>query len=218
MTPKESAALKDYIDIDTELAAGNIQPSTSPGGAPVMFVHKGPKSKSSDDPEEEEDEEEQRNRLRLVVDYRRLNNNTIKDRYALPRQEDLVEKLKHAKIFTKLDLHSGYNNVRIKKGDELKTAFRTKYGHFEYTVMPFGLTNAPVVCQRFMNNIFCDLLDICVVVYLDNILIFSHSASEHEEHVKEVLKRLRDNNLFCNRITSYNVCYTKLLRLGSNPL
>ncbi|KAB5587857.1 Retrotransposable element Tf2 [Ceratobasidium theobromae] len=156
------------------------EPSTSPAGAPVMFV------KRAD------------GRLRLVVDYRRLNNITIKNRYALPRQDELIEKLKHAKIFTKLDLRNGFNNVCIKEGDEWKTAFRTKYVHFEYTVMPFGLTNAPAVFQRLMNNIFRDLLDIYVIVYLVDILIFSNSKEEHLLHIKEVLCCLDANQLFCN--------------------
>ncbi|KAB5587616.1 Retrotransposable element Tf2 [Ceratobasidium theobromae] len=178
MTPAESLALKEQLD--SELAAGKIRPSTSPAGAPVMFV------KRAD------------GRLRLVVDYRWLNNITIKNCYALPRQDELIEKLKHAKIFTKLDLCNGFNNVCIKEGDEWKTAFRTKYSHFEYTVMPFGLTNAPAVFQRLMNDIFRDLLDIYVIVYLDDILIFSNSKEEHLLHVKEVLHRLEANQLFCN--------------------
>ncbi|QRV99683.1 Retrotransposable element Tf2 protein [Ceratobasidium sp. AG-Ba] len=147
MTPAETAALKEHID--AELASGKIRPSTSPAGAPVMFV------KKSD------------GRLRLL-------------------------------IFTKLDLHSGYNNVRIKEGDEWKTAFRTKYGLFESLVMPFGLTNAPAVFQRFMNDIFRDILDIYVIVYLDDILIFSNNREEHVQHVREVLTRLQKHNLFCN--------------------
>ncbi|CCO34987.1 Retrotransposable element Tf2 155 kDa protein type 3 [Rhizoctonia solani AG-1 IB] len=103
-----------------------------------------------------------------------------------------------APIFTKLDLHNGYNNIRIKEGDEWKAAFRTKYGHFEPTVMQFGLSNAPAVFQRFMNNIFRDLLDITVIVYLDNMLIFSNSREEHVQHVTEVLSCLQKHNLFCN--------------------
>ncbi|CCO32589.1 Retrotransposable element Tf2 155 kDa protein type 1 [Rhizoctonia solani AG-1 IB] len=178
MTPSETAALKEHID--SELAAGKIRPSTSPAGAPVMFV------KRAD------------GRICLVVDYCRLNAITIKDRYALPRQDELIEKLRHAKIFTKLDLRNGYNNICIKEGDEWKAAFRTKYSHFEPTVMQFGLSNAPAVFQRFMNDIFRDLLDITVIVYLDDILIFSNSREEHVQHVTEVLSRLQKHNLFCN--------------------
>jgi hypothetical protein len=107
----------------------------------------------------------------------------------------LVDRLSQAKIFTKLDLRVGYNNVRIAEGHEWKTAFRTRYGAFEYLVMPFGLTNAPAAFQFFMNDIFHDLVDVCVVVYLDDILIFSDDESKHEEHVKTVLQRLRDSHL-----------------------
>ncbi|KAF8761975.1 hypothetical protein RHS01_00171 [Rhizoctonia solani] len=153
MTDAESKALKQHID--EELATGKIRPSTSSAGAPVMFVKKADGS------------------LRLVVDYRKLNDVTHKNVYPLPRQDDLMAKLRHAKIFTKLDLRWGYNNVWIKEGDKWKTAFRTKYGLFEYLVMPFGLTNAPAAFQHFMNNLFRDLIDVTVVIYLDDILIFS---------------------------------------------
>ncbi|KAF8759682.1 K02A2.6-like [Rhizoctonia solani] len=110
-----------------------------------------------------------------------------KNVYPLPRQDDLMAKLRHAKIFTKLDLRWGYNNVRIKEGDEWKTAFRTKYGLFEYLVMPFGLTNAPAAFQHFMNDLFRDLIDVTVVIYLDDILIFSENPEDHPTHVREVL-------------------------------
>ncbi|KAF8749409.1 hypothetical protein RHS01_10067 [Rhizoctonia solani] len=133
--------------------------------------------------------------LRLVVDYRKLND-VHKNVYPLPRQDNLMAKLRHAKIFTKLDLRWGYNNVRIKEGDEWKTAFRTKYGLFEYLVMPFGLTNAPAAFQHFMNNLFRDLIDVTVVIYLDNILIFSEDPKDHPTHVREVLSRLMKNQLF----------------------
>ncbi|CCO34658.1 hypothetical protein RSOLAG1IB_09781 [Rhizoctonia solani AG-1 IB] len=177
MTDAESRALKEHLD--TEVATGKIRPSKSPAGAPVMFVKKADGS------------------LRLVVDYQKLNEVTIKDVYPLPRQDDLMAKLQDAKIFTKLDLRWGYNNVRIKEGDKWKTAFKTKYGSFEYLVMPFGLTNAPAAFQRFMNDLFRDLLDITVVVYLDDILIFSKDPTEHSNHVREVLQRLARNQLFC---------------------
>ncbi|QRW22888.1 Retrotransposable element Tf2 protein [Rhizoctonia solani] len=177
MTDAESKALKQHID--KELATGKIRPSTSSAGAPVMFVKKADGS------------------LRLVVDYRKLNDVTHKNVYPLPRQDDLMAKLQNAKLFTKLDLCWGYNNVRIKEGDEWKTAFRTKYGLFEYLVMPFGLTNAPAAFQHFMNNLFRDLIDVTVVIYLDNILIFSENPEEHPSHVREVLSRLMKNQLFC---------------------
>ncbi|KAF8747996.1 hypothetical protein RHS01_11133 [Rhizoctonia solani] len=183
MSPAESEALKEHMD--SELAAGMIVPTTSPAGDPVMFV------KRAD------------GRLCLVQDYCWLNAITIKDRYALPRQDKLIKKLCHARIFTKLDLRNGYHNIRIKEGDEWKAAFCTALGHFAPTVMQFGLSNAPAVFMRFMNNIFHDLLDISVVVYLDDILIFSNSREEHVEHVKEVLSCLLKHNLFCNPAKCY---------------
>ncbi|KAF8753261.1 hypothetical protein RHS01_06869 [Rhizoctonia solani] len=115
----------------------------------------------------------------------KLNDVTHKNVYPLPRQDDLMAKLRHAKMFTKLDLRWGYNNVRIKEGDEWKTAFRTKYGLFEYLVMPFGLTNAPAAFQHFMNNLFRDLIDVTVVIYLDDILIFSEDPKDHPTHVRK---------------------------------
>jgi hypothetical protein len=134
MTELESQTLKKWID--DELATGKIRRSESEAGAPVMFVKKTDGS------------------LRLVVDYRQLNDVTKKNVYPLPRQDNLMAQLQGAKIFTKLDLCWGYNNVQIKEGDEYKTAFRTKYGLFETLVMPFGLTNAPAAFQHFMNDIF----------------------------------------------------------------
>ncbi|KAF8747087.1 hypothetical protein RHS02_00394, partial [Rhizoctonia solani] len=127
----------------------------------------------------------------------KLNDVTHKNVYPLPRQDDLMAKLRHAKIFTKLDLRWGYNNVWIKEGDKWKTAFRTKYGLFEYLVMPFGLTNAPAAFQHFMNDLFRDLIDVTVVIYLDDILIFSEKPEDHPTHVREVLSQLMKNQLFC---------------------
>jgi hypothetical protein len=170
MTLSETAVLKEHID--SELAAGKICPRSSPAGTPAMFVKR-------DD-----------GRLCLVVDYLHLNAITIKDCYALPRQDEVIEKLSHAKIFTKLDLRNGYNNIHIKKSNKSKTSFRTKYGHYELTVMQFGLPNAPAAFQYVMNNIFHDLLDITVIVYLDDILILSNSRKKHVQHVTEVLSCL----------------------------
>ncbi|KAF8752836.1 hypothetical protein RHS01_07456 [Rhizoctonia solani] len=135
--------------------------------------------------------------LRLVVDYWKLNEVTYKNVYPLPRQDDLMAKLRNARIFTKLDLRWGYNNIRIKEGNKWKTAFRTKYGLFEYLVMPFGLTNAPAAFQHFMNNLFRDLIDVTVVIYLDNVLIFLENPKDHPTHVREVLSQLMKNQLFC---------------------
>ncbi|KAB5587910.1 Retrotransposable element Tf2 [Ceratobasidium theobromae] len=120
------------------------------------------------------------------------------DHYPLPLPDELIEWLRGAKIFSKLDLKWGYNLVRIREGDEWKTSFKCKFGQFKYLIMPFGLTNAPAAFQCFMNEILQDLLGICVVVYLDDILIFSKTQEEHEEQVREVLRRHIKNNLYCN--------------------
>ncbi|QRW15820.1 Retrotransposable element Tf2 protein [Rhizoctonia solani] len=193
MTDAESKVLKQHID--KELATGKIRPSTSSTGTPVMFVKKADGS------------------LRLVVDYQKLNDVTHKNVYPLPRQDNLMAKLRHAKIFTKLDLRWGYNNIRIKEGDEWKTAFRTKYGLFEYLVMPFGLTNAPAAFQHFMNDLFRDLIDVTVVIYLDNILIFSEDPKDHPTHVREVLSWLLRNQLFC-KLSKCNFHVTTVDYLG----
>ncbi|CCO37539.1 Retrotransposable element Tf2 155 kDa protein type 2 [Rhizoctonia solani AG-1 IB] len=177
MTDAESVTLKQWLE--DKLKAGKIHPSKSPISSPVMFV---PKKDGS---------------RRLVVDYRKLNSRSKKNVYPLPRPDDLMSKLRGAKIFTKLDLRWGYNNVRVKEGDEWKTAFRTKYGLFETLVMPFGLSGAPGAFQAMMNEVFQDLLDVTVIIYLDNILIFSQNPAEHENHVKEVLRRLQEMQLFC---------------------
>ena len=121
---------------------------------------------------------------------------TKKNRYPLPLISGLLEQLGRARIFTKIDLRGAYNLVRIKEGDEWKTAFRTRYGHFEYNVMPFGLTNAPAVFQHMMNDIFREHLDDFVVIYLDDILIFSKNEEEHEKHVRLVLEKLRKRGLY----------------------
>ncbi|KAF8748451.1 hypothetical protein RHS01_10832 [Rhizoctonia solani] len=133
----------------------------------------------------------------LVVDYRRLNNRTKKNVYPLPRPNNLMAQLRGAKVFTKLDLQWGYNNVRVKEGDEWKTAFCTKYGLYKSLVMTFGLTNAPAAFQHFMNELFKDLLDVCIIIYLDDILIYSKDDATHTQHVHEVLRRLMENQLFC---------------------
>lgn len=113
----------------------------------------------------------------------------------LPLQSNLIKKVKDTKIFTKLNLRWGYNNIQMKVGDKWKTTFRTKNGLYEYTVMPFGLKNTPAVFQRFMNDLFSDLIDIYVVVYLDDILIYSKNEEQHMKHVHEVLQPLQDKNL-----------------------
>ena len=136
--------------------------------------------------------------LRLCVDYRALNKLTIKNKQPLPLIDGQLDQLSDAKYFTKLDLRSGYHQVRIAKGDEHKTAFNTKYGHFQFKVMPFGLTNAPGTFQYLMENIFHEYLDDFVTVYLDDILIYSKSYEEHLRHLKIVLEALKNNNLYAN--------------------
>ncbi|KAF6527467.1 hypothetical protein HZS61_010511 [Fusarium oxysporum f. sp. conglutinans] len=175
LNEKELTTLKEYLE--TELAKGNIRISTSSAGFPVMFVPK------------------KNGKLRLVVDYRKLNALTIKDRTPLPLITELKDRLQGKQIFTALDLKGAYNLIRIKEGDEWKTAFRTKFGLFEYLVMPFGLTNAPATFQRMINNVLRQYLDVFVVCYLDDILIFSDDEEEHKEHVHKVLKALQDANL-----------------------
>src|SRR5690606_19053446 len=128
--------------------------------------------------------------LRLCVDYRALNKITVKDRCPLPLINETMDQLKEATIFTKLDLKGAYNLIRIKEGDEWKTAFRTRYGHFEYLVMPFGLTNAPATFQAFINDVLREYLDRFAVVYLDDILIFSRNYQEHVGHVRVVMEKL----------------------------
>lgn len=172
----EAEALRTYLD--DNVRSGFIRPSTSPAGAPILFVKKKDGS------------------LRLCVDYRGLNKITRKDRYPLPLISDLLDAPGKARIYTKIDLRHAYNLVRVAAGDEWKTAFRTRYGSFECLVMPFGLSNAPAAFQRFVNDVFSDLLDVCVVVYLDDILIYSNNTADHRKHVKEVLRRLRKAGLY----------------------
>ena len=176
LTEEEREALKEYIKENLE--KGFIRPSTSPAGAPILFVRKKDGS------------------LRLCVDYRRLNENTIRDSYPLPLITELFDRLREAKYFTKLDLKSAYNLVRIREGDEYKTAFRTRYGHFEYLVMPFGLKNAPATFQHFINDVLGEYLDEFAFAYIDDILIYSETLEEHRTHVKKILKKLQESGLY----------------------
>ncbi|XP_057518375.1 uncharacterized protein LOC130799292, partial [Amaranthus tricolor] len=130
------------------------------------------------------------------IDYRELNKVTVKNKYPLPRIDDLFDQLQGAGVFSKIDLRSGYHQLRIKEEDISKSAFRTRYGHFEFTVMPFGLTNAPAAFMGLMNRVFNAYLDKCVVVFIDDILVYSKSQEEHQEHLRIVLQILRENQLY----------------------
>jgi hypothetical protein len=155
-----------------------IRPSVSPWGAPVLFV----KNKNGT--------------LRLCIDYRQLNKVTIKNKYPLPRINDLFDQVGGAKIFSKLDLRSGYHQVRIKDQDINKTTFQTRYRHYEFVVIPFGLTNAPTTFMCLMNNIFIQYLDKFVVAFIDDILVYSKTEEEHDEHLQIVLQTLRKHKIY----------------------
>jgi hypothetical protein len=133
---------------------------------------------------------------RMCIDYRVLNEVTIKNKYPLPRIEDLFDQLRGASVFSKIDLRSGYHQLRIRPSNIPKTAFVTKYGLYEFTVMSFGVTNAPAFFMNLMNSVFMDYLDKFVVVFIDDILIYSQSEEEHVDHLKMVLQRLRDHQLY----------------------
>jgi len=163
--------------IKKRLAQGKIVDSESPYGAPMLFV---PKPDGS---------------LRLCVDYRNLNILTILNKCGLPLMDELRDPVVGAKVFTKLDLKDGYHLIQMRKGDEHKTSFDTRYGQYEYQVMPFGLVNAPATCQTMMNKILRDFLDHRVVVYLDDILIYSENMEDHITLVQQVLHRLEQHDL-----------------------
>ncbi|KAL0546711.1 hypothetical protein IC582_016623 [Cucumis melo] len=176
MAPAELKELK--VQLQELLDKGFIRPSVSPWGAPVLFVKKKDGS------------------MRLCIDYRELNKVTVKNRYPLPRIDDLFDQLQGATVFSKIDLRSGYHQLRIKDEDIPKTAFRSRYGHYEFIVMSFGLTNAPAVFMDLMNRVFREFLDTFVIVFIDDILIYSKTEAEHEEHLRMVLQTLRDNKLY----------------------
>ncbi|KAL4020671.1 hypothetical protein IC575_019452 [Cucumis melo] len=176
MAPAELKELK--VQLQELLEKGFIRPSVSPWGAPVLFVKKNDGS------------------MRLCIDYRELNKVTVKNRYPLPRIDDLFDQLQGATVFSKIDLRSGYHQLRIKDGDVPKMAFRSRYRHYEFIVMSFGLTNAPAVFMDLMNRVFREFLDTFVIVFIDDILIYSKTKVEHEEHLRMVLQTLRDNKLY----------------------
>lgn len=180
--PLSGAQLAELRAQLTELLErGFIRPSTSPFGAPILFVTK------------------KDGGWRLCVDYRALNKITIRNQHPLPRIDEMFEQLHGSKFFSKLDLASGYHQIRMHEDSIEKTAFKTRYGHYEFTVMPFGLTNAPATFQHVMNTVLAPYLDRFVLVYLDDILIYSKSYEEHLEHLRKVLLALRENKFYCKR-------------------
>lgn len=175
MTLEEAEACRKYIQ--ESLDKGFIEATMAPWAAPVLFARKGDGS------------------LRFCVDYRKLNSITQKDRYPLPLIDETLTRLTKAKIFTKIDIRQAFHRIRMAEGDEKLTAFRTRYGAYQYKVLPFGLTNGPSTFQRFINNTLHDYLDIFCTAYIDDILIYSDNEIEHQDHVNKVLARLREAGL-----------------------
>ena len=159
------------------LDKGFIRPSVSPWGAPILFVKK------------------KDGTLRMCIDYRQINKETVKNKYPLSRIEDLFFQLKGEGVFSKIDLRSGYYQLRVKEVDVSKTTFRTRYGHYEFLVMSFGLTNAPAAFMDLMNRVFRSYVDQFVVVFIDDIPVYSKDAQEHEQHLRIVLETLREKKL-----------------------
>ncbi|GJZ24389.1 putative nucleotidyltransferase, ribonuclease H [Tanacetum coccineum] len=176
LAPSEMKELSEQLQ---ELSdKGFIRPSSSPWGAPVLFVKKKDGS------------------FWMCIDYRELNKLTVKNRYPLPRIDDLFDQLQGSSVYSKIDLRSGYHQLRVREEDILKTAFRTRYGHYEFQVMPFGLTNAPAVFMDLMNRVCKPYLDKFVIVFIDDILIYSKDKKEHEEHLKAILELLKKEELY----------------------
>ncbi|GKF26994.1 putative reverse transcriptase domain-containing protein [Tanacetum coccineum] len=167
-----SEKLKELFD------KGFITPSSSPWGAPVLFVKK------------------QDGSFRMCIDYRELNKLTVKNRYPLPRIDDLFDQLQGSSLYSKIDLRLGYHQLRVREEDIPKTAFRTRYGHYEFQVMPFSLMNAPAIFMDLMNRVCKPYLDKFVIVFIDDILIYSKNKQEHEEHLKLILESLKKEELY----------------------
>ncbi|GJW33922.1 putative reverse transcriptase domain-containing protein [Tanacetum coccineum] len=174
-----SSEMKELSEQLQELSdKGFIRPSSSPWGALVLFVKKKDGS------------------FRMCIDYRELNKLTVKNRYLLPRIDDLFDQLQGSSVYSKIDLRSGYHQLRVREQYIPKTAFRTRYGHYEFQVMPFGLTNAPAVFMDLMNRVCKPYLDKFVVVSIDDILIYSKDEKEHEEHLKTILELLKKEKYY----------------------
>ena len=176
LAPSEMQELASQLQELTD--KGFIRPSSSPWGAPVLFVKK------------------KDGTFRMCIDYRELNKLTFKNRYPLPRIDDLFDQLQGATCFSKIDLRSGYHQLRVHEDDIPKTAFRTRYGHYEFMVMPFGLTNAPAVFMDLMNRVCKPFLDKFVIVFIDDILIYSKTKTDHEQHLKQILGLLKNEQLY----------------------
>ena len=176
MAPLELKELK--LQLQELLEKCFIRPSVSPWGAPVLFVKK------------------KDGTLRLCIDYRQLNKLIVKNKYLLPIIDDLFDQLKGASSFSKIDLRFGYHQLRIKDADVHKTTFRTRYGHYEFLVMPFGLTNAPAAFMDLMNRVFRPYVDQFVVVFIDDIIVYSKDRKSHETHLRVVLETLRKEQLY----------------------
>ncbi|GBG62920.1 hypothetical protein CBR_g34291 [Chara braunii] len=189
---------------------GFIKPSNSPWGAPVLFARKADET------------------LRLCIDYRGLNRYTVKNNHPMPRSDELFDRLAGNHFFTKIDLRSGYHQIRVAAADQPKAAFRLRSGHYEFTVMPFGLTNAPATFQRAMNDIFRDILEQYVLVYLDDILVYRCTLEEHLRHLRDVLDRLPRHGFYAKlskcRFAQHKVDFlghydgTVEFRLGDCPI
>ncbi|GJU35250.1 putative reverse transcriptase domain-containing protein [Tanacetum coccineum] len=176
LAPSEMKELSEQLK---ELSnKGFIRPSSSPWGAPVFFVKKKDGS------------------FRMCIDYQELNKMTMKNHYPLPRIDDLFNQLQGSSVYSKIDLRSGYHQLRVREGDISKTAFRTRYGHYEFQVMPFGLTNAPAVFMDLMNRVCKPYLDKFVIVFIDDILIYSKNKKEHDEHLRMILELLKKEELY----------------------
>jgi hypothetical protein len=175
-------SINELVEVKKQIAElqskGFIRPSSSPWGAPVLFVEKKDGTQ------------------RVCVDYRSLNEITITNKYPPPRIEDLFDQMKGTNIFSKIDLRSGYHQLKIRELDIPKTAFRTRYGLYEYVMMSFGLTNAPAYFMYLMNKVFMEYLDKFVVVFIGDIHIFSKTEEKHEKHPRMVLEKLRSNQLY----------------------
>ena len=151
--------------------------------------------------------------LRLCIDYRNLNTTTIKNIYPLPRIDELFDQLRRARVYSKIDLHTGYHRLMVREENIPKTKFRTRYGHFKFTVMPFGWTNAPTAFMDLMHRVFQPYLDQFVVVFVDDILIYSKSKEEHKGHLKIVFQTLREHQLYA-KFSKYEFWLTEVRFLG----